>query len=73
MTDVSSDAAPGAPAPMPQLYTLAQVAEFTALSPSTLRREIRLRQLAVHRFGRVLRVAEADLQSWLARRRRAAR
>src|SRR5690349_14414401 len=65
---------PGAPAP-PCLFTLANVAEITALSPSTLRREIRLKRLAVHRFGTTgsaLRVAEDDLAAWLARHRRAA-
>ncbi|GGC64896.1 hypothetical protein GCM10011504_48680 [Siccirubricoccus deserti] len=56
-----------------RLLTLAQVAEITNLSASTLRRQIRLKRLAVHRLGNTLRIAEADLQAWLATSRRAAR
>jgi excisionase family DNA binding protein len=70
-----TDTPPGAPAPM-RLYTLPEVSETTALSASTLRREIRLKRLAVHRFGAkgsVLRIREDDLAAWLARHRRAAR
>ncbi|KAA2211357.1 helix-turn-helix domain-containing protein [Teichococcus oryzae] len=74
MTDPSPGAAPNASASaLPRLLTLAQVCEITALSPSTLRRQIRLRRLAVLRFGSMLRIAEADLRAWLARQRRPAR
>ena len=67
-----TDTPHGAPAPS-RLYTLAQVAEITALSIATLRRQVRLKRLAVLRFGRTLRIAEDDLAAWLARHRRAAR
>ena len=74
MTDEPSGPAAPSRAPSPsRLLSLAEVAEITALSPSTLRRHIRLKRLAVHRIGRVLRVAEPDLATWLGRQRRAAR
>jgi excisionase family DNA binding protein len=56
-----------------RLLTLAQVAKITDLSISTLRRQIRLKRLAVYRIGSALRIAEPDLVAWLARQRRAAR
>jgi excisionase family DNA binding protein len=74
MTDAPSG--PAAPLCVPsssRLLSLTQVAEITALSPSTLRRHIRLKRLAVHRIGGALRIAEPDLAAWLARQRRAAR
>lgn len=66
-------AAPSCAPSLPRLLSLVQVADITGLSSSTLRRHIRLKRLAVHRIGNVLRVAEADLTAWLARQRRAAR
>jgi hypothetical protein len=74
MTDEpSGPAAPSCAPSLPRLLCLAQVAEITDLSPSTLRRHIRLKRLAVYRIGGALRVAEPDLAVWLARHRRAAR
>jgi excisionase family DNA binding protein len=74
MTDEpSGPAAPSCAPSSSRLLTLRQVAEITSLSPSTLRRQIRLKRLAVHRIGGALRVAEPDLTAWLARQRRAAR
>jgi len=46
---------------------------MTGFSVSHLRRQIRLRKLAVHRVGRAIRVSEADLAGFLARARRASR
>jgi excisionase family DNA binding protein len=63
-----------APAPsLPRMLSLAEVAELIDLSISTLRRQIRLKKLAVHRFGLALRVSEDDLADYLRRHRRAAR
>ena len=57
----------------PRLLTVEGVAERTDMSISTIRREIRLRRLAYYRIGRVIRVSEADLEAYLAKRRRNAR
>ena len=74
MTDASSDVAAAACAPSsPRLLTLAQVCGITALSPSTIRRQIERKRMAVHRIGSMLRISETDLAAWLARHRRAAR
>jgi excisionase family DNA binding protein len=56
-----------------RLLDLKLVAEMFSMSVSTLRREIRLRRLPVHRIGRAIRVSEADLQAYLGKRRRNAR
>jgi len=53
--------------------TLAEVREMTGFSVSHLRRQIRLRKLAVHRVGRSIRVSEADLAAFLAGARRSRR
>jgi excisionase family DNA binding protein len=55
------------------LLGLKAVADLTSLSVSTIRREIRLRRLPVYRIGRAIRVSEADLEAYLAKRRRNAR
>jgi excisionase family DNA binding protein len=68
-----SPPAPPLPLPLPRLLSLIEVADLTGLSPSTLRRQIRLRKLAVIRIGAALRIAEDDLADFLRRRRRAAR
>ena len=74
MTDEpSGPTAPSCAASLPRMLTLAVVGEITDLSPSTIRRHIRLKHLAVHRIGGALRIAEPDLAAWLARQRRAAR
>jgi excisionase family DNA binding protein len=59
--------------PTGRYFTLAGIARLLDLSVSHLRREVRLRRIAVHRFGRLIRVSEADLADYLARRRRGAR
>ncbi len=69
MSDPHRDATPS----QPRLLTLAQVGDLTGLSTSTLRRQIKIKRLAVHRVGGALRVSEPDLADWLARHRRAAR
>lgn len=51
------------------LLTLTEVAARLAVSTKTLRRWIALEQLRSHRLGRQIRVAEEDLQAFLASRR----
>lgn len=59
--------------PGQRYYSLEDVARLLDLSVSHLRRKVRLHRIAVHRFGRLIRIAEADLADYLARRRRGAR
>ena len=46
--------------------TIKDVANRLGVSPRTVRRWIKTGDLAVHRFGRVVRVAESDLRVFLA-------
>lgn len=52
------------------LLTLAAAAARCAVSTKTLRRWIAAEQLRFHRLGRQIRIAEEDLQAFLARQRR---
>jgi excisionase family DNA binding protein len=58
-------AAPAAP-----LLTASQVAQRCQMSLRTVRRWIADGDLPVHRLGRVIRIAEADLDRFLHRARR---
>ena len=51
------------------LLTLVEVAARLAVSTKTLRRWIARKQLRIHRLGRQIRIAEEDLQTFLASRR----
>jgi excisionase family DNA binding protein len=51
------------------LLTLAAAATRLAVSTKTLRRWISAEQLRSHRLGRQIRIAEEDLQAFLATRR----
>lgn len=53
-----------------RLHNLKSVADVLDVSVAHLRREIRLKRLAIHRIGRLVRIAEADLADYLARHRR---
>lgn len=55
---------------LPRLYGIAETASSLGLSESTIRRAIRLRQLAAIRVGRAVRLAESDVATWLERGRR---
>ena len=57
---------------LPQL-TVDEVADLTSMSVSFWRREIRLKRIAVTRYGRAVRISEADLDAYQAGRRRAKR
>ena len=72
MTPSSPNPAGPTPAAL-RLWTLAEIQDMTGFSVSHLRRQIRLRKLAVHRVGRAIRVSEADLAAFLTRARRASR
>jgi excisionase family DNA binding protein len=51
------------------LLTLAEAAARLAVSTKTLRRCIAQQELRIHRLGRQIRIAEEDLQAFLAVRR----
>jgi excisionase family DNA binding protein len=53
----------------PKFYTIDHVAEFLCLSPRSVRRLIDDHKLPVHRFGRAVRIAAADLHAFIAVRR----
>ena len=55
--------------PRARLLTVAEVAELTSMSIAFWRREVRLKQIAVTRLNRAVRISEADLDAYLARRR----
>jgi excisionase family DNA binding protein len=63
----------GADGMLPRLLSIKDTAGVLGISVAHLRREIRLKRLAVHRIGRLVRIAEADLAAYLARHRRGAR
>ena len=52
-----------------RFFTIAEIADFTGVSVRTVRRWIDDELLPAHRIGRVLRVAESDLQAFLAAHR----
>ena len=49
-----------------RFYTIADVAEMLDLSVRTVRRAVARGDLAVHRIGAAVRIAEADLKVFLA-------
>jgi excisionase family DNA binding protein len=59
-------AIPDAP---PQLRDVAAVARRLGISTKSVRRAIAAGELTAHRLGRLLRVADADLEAYLAKRR----
>jgi excisionase family DNA binding protein len=58
---------------LPALFPVQQVAEALSLSVSHLRREIRLRKLAVVRVGRRVLISPEAIEAYLAKRSRSAR
>jgi len=49
-----------------RFFSIAQVAELLGVSIRTVRRWIKKKKLARHKFGAVVRVAEDDLRAFLA-------
>lgn len=58
------------PSRLPPLLTIPAVAEKLGVCPRTVRRMIARKDLRVHRIGRLLRVAEEDLELPIARCRK---
>jgi excisionase family DNA binding protein len=56
-------------ATVPRLLTLADAAKRTGASESFWRREVRLRRIRAYRLGDLVRIAETDLEAYLAARR----
>jgi excisionase family DNA binding protein len=46
------------------MLTVDEVADLTSMSVPFWRREIRLRRIPVTRFGRAIRISEADLDAY---------
>jgi excisionase family DNA binding protein len=53
----------------PRFFTVDHVAEFLNLWSRSVRRLIAEHQLPVHRFGHAVRIAEADLRTFIATHR----
>ena len=70
---MSAQTPPGTRKRMPfdqlRLYTVDVVAEQLGVSTKTVRRFIAAGDLPVHRLGRQLRISEADLTAFIARKR----
>lgn len=52
-----------------RLHTITDVADHLQVSSKTVRRWIDAGDLVAHRFGRQLRISEADLQTFIRSRR----
>jgi excisionase family DNA binding protein len=52
--------------PVTRLHTIDEVAELLSVSPRTVRRLIESGALPVHRVGRLVRIADADLGAFMA-------
>jgi excisionase family DNA binding protein len=52
-----------------RFFTIAEVAEFVAVSVRTVRRWIKSGELVAHHFGTAVRFAEGDLQAFLTAHR----
>lgn len=48
-----------------RMMTLPEAADYVALSTRTIRRQIKDGKLAAHKFGRVWRISEKDLQDFI--------
>ena len=54
----------------PEFNTVANVARRTGMSERVVRRWLADGDLPFHKFGRAVRIAEADLQRFIAQRRK---
>ena len=54
------------PKSSPKFYTIAQVAEFVEVSTRTVRRWIAEGLLVAHRINGLVRISDADFQTFLA-------
>jgi excisionase family DNA binding protein len=49
------------------MHTVTHIAQRDNVSPRHIWRQIRSKKLAVHRFGRAVRISESDYQAYLKR------
>ena len=56
---------------VPRLFSVADTAQRLVVSARTVRRWIDEGQLPIHRLGRQIRIAEADLVAFIRQRRQA--
>ena len=63
----SSTSGAGTPGrPLSKMRTIGETAELLGTSTRTIRRFIKSRQLPKHRFGRLVRLSDADIVTFLA-------
>ena len=55
--------------PLPALYSVTETAELLKVSPRTVRRWIEKGDLTAHRFGRQIRITDADIVTLIHRSR----
>ncbi len=61
-------ATPGT-SPLPAFYSVTETAKLLKVSPRTVRRWIENGDLTAHRFGRQIRITDADLVTLIQRSR----
>src|SRR5262249_61259266 len=54
----------------PRFFTIPEVAESLAVSARTVRRWIKQKKMVAHYFGAPVRIAESDLNAFIAQHRR---
>ncbi len=62
-------AATPATSPLPAFYSVAETAKLLKVNPKTVRRWIENGDLTAHRFGRQIRITDADLVTLIQRSR----
>ena len=55
--------------PLPAFYSVAETAKLLKVNPKTVRRWIENGDLTAHRFGRQIRITDADLVTLIQRSR----
>ena len=58
--------------PQPEFYTVGQLAELLQLTPMTIYRMVRRRELACHAIGRIKRFRRDDVETFLENSRQPA-
>ncbi len=61
---------PPKPSTLTDFHTISEIAERLKVSPKTVRRWIARGDLVTYRFGRQIRITEADLNAFVAGHRR---
>jgi excisionase family DNA binding protein len=61
-----------APIPIfPTLYSITEIAKLLKVHPRTVRRWIDKSDITAHRFGRQIRITDADLAMFISKNRKA--